>query len=206
MSGEAPRPKRSRKSIAFQPNAGSNKTSTALAPEAPAKSSRKTRSKSLGPGGLDTLNIEEGAKEVLKNSNGNGRRASVGVLVPVARERGVLIGRIAGSDHPGQIHFKAHTSCITSKGDSSPSTPNATAWCTYQRIHAAKQHLSTTAPAAYSTNSYDTFAYRRGTTTQSGNPSTTCCKTTITRKPSRFFCAGSYFAHLGCGRLLSWGW
>ncbi|KAI5858962.1 Spc7 kinetochore protein-domain-containing protein [Tricharina praecox] len=76
------RPRRSRKSIAFQPNAsGSNKSAAAPAPEAPAKSTRKTRSKSLGPGGLDALNAAEGRKDVLKSGNGNGRRESIAPAV-----------------------------------------------------------------------------------------------------------------------------
>jgi kinetochore protein Spc7/SPC105 len=72
------RPRRSRKSIAFQPNAsGASKDNSTVVPEAPAKSIRKSRSKSLGPGGLDALNAEEkNKKDILKSGNGNGRRAS----------------------------------------------------------------------------------------------------------------------------------
>lgn len=78
---DSSRPRRSRKSIGFQPNAsGSNKIAATPAPEAPAKGTRKTRSKSLGPGGLDVLNAAEGRKDVLKSGNGNGRRESVGLV------------------------------------------------------------------------------------------------------------------------------
>lgn len=78
---DSSRPRRSRKSIAFQPNAsGSSKSVVTSAPEAPAKVTRKMRSKSLGPGGLDALNGTEGGKDVLKSGNGNGRRESVGPL------------------------------------------------------------------------------------------------------------------------------
>ena len=80
MSGETPRPRRSRKSIAFQPNAsGAAKDAPKPAAEAPQK--KKSRSKSLGPGGLDALNAEESKKNVLKNGNGNGRRTSVSALL-----------------------------------------------------------------------------------------------------------------------------
>jgi hypothetical protein len=74
-----PRKRRSRKSIATQPNTAKNKESDAPEPEAPAKNMRKSRSKSLGPGGLSALNAEEGNGKsgILKNGNGNGRRASV---------------------------------------------------------------------------------------------------------------------------------
>jgi hypothetical protein len=62
----------SRKSIAYQPH--TNKEVSAPLPEAPAKISRKTRSKSLGPDGLDV----ENKKNALKDGAGN--RVSVGRL------------------------------------------------------------------------------------------------------------------------------
>ncbi|KAF8253740.1 Spc7-domain-containing protein [Wilcoxina mikolae CBS 423.85] len=90
MSGESVRPRRSRKSIAFQPNAsGASKDNSTAAPEASTKSTRKTRSKSLGPGGLDALNAEENKKDILKSGNGNGRRASS--LAPVHQVKSILM-------------------------------------------------------------------------------------------------------------------
>jgi hypothetical protein len=75
MSGETVRPRRSRKSIAFQPNASdASKETAAAVPEVPTK--RKSRSKSLGPGGLAELNAEESKKDPLKNGSGNRRRES----------------------------------------------------------------------------------------------------------------------------------
>ena len=96
MSGETTRPRRSRKSIAFQPNAsGAAKDAPKPAAEAPQK--KKSRSKSLGPGGLDALNAEESKRNVLKNGNGNGRRTSVSVLLVSG-----VHGR-AGADRDGKM-------------------------------------------------------------------------------------------------------
>ncbi|CCX10554.1 Similar to Kinetochore protein spc7; acc. no. O59757 [Pyronema omphalodes CBS 100304] len=88
MSGETVRPRRSRKSIAFQPNASeASKETAAAVPEVPTK--RKSRSKSLGPGGLAELNAEESKKDPLKNGSGNRRRESS--VTPAPQVKGILM-------------------------------------------------------------------------------------------------------------------
>ncbi|TGZ83242.1 Spc7-domain-containing protein [Ascodesmis nigricans] len=76
MSSEQPRPRRSRKSIGFQPNSATATHDPLTAAVGNSKPSRKSRSKSLGPGGLEALNAAAGAG-ILKASNGNGRRESI---------------------------------------------------------------------------------------------------------------------------------
>ncbi|KAH0610235.1 uncharacterized protein H6S33_011762 [Morchella sextelata] len=87
----APGKRRSRKSIAVMPNAaatnnnvpeGGSKESTSLA----LKPKKKSRSKSLGPGGLDA-NGGASAENGLKSGSGNGRRES---LAPAATVKSIL--------------------------------------------------------------------------------------------------------------------
>ncbi|RPA92531.1 Spc7-domain-containing protein [Choiromyces venosus 120613-1] len=88
---QLPKPRRSRKSIAVMP------TSSAATPqinknpfsstEPTAKPTRKSRSKSLGPGGLDALNGTSNGRG-LKDANGNGRRVSS--IVPQVQVKSIL--------------------------------------------------------------------------------------------------------------------
>ena len=78
MSGRNARPKRDRKSIAIQPNTAAATAAAVAAANAPSRPVRKSRSKSLGPGGIEALNANETEKEVLTAINENSRRASVG--------------------------------------------------------------------------------------------------------------------------------
>jgi len=75
-----PKPRRSRKSIAVIPTSSVaatqvGKENSSSAESAAARPTRKSRSKSLGPGGLDALNGESNGRG-LKDANGNGRRVS----------------------------------------------------------------------------------------------------------------------------------
>ncbi|KAI5805033.1 Spc7 kinetochore protein-domain-containing protein [Geopyxis carbonaria] len=93
MSGDATaRPRRSRKSIAFQPHSSGKKDSQILTPPEPAtKNARKSRSKSLGPGGLEALNAAEGGKQgILKDGSGNEGRESVANTIMAPQVKSIL--------------------------------------------------------------------------------------------------------------------
>ncbi|PUU77847.1 Spc7 kinetochore protein-domain-containing protein [Tuber borchii] len=85
-----PKPRRSRKSIAVMPTssvAQASKENSSSTESTAAKPTRKSRSKSLGPGGLDALNGESNGRG-LKDANGNGRRVSS--IVPQAQVKSIL--------------------------------------------------------------------------------------------------------------------
>ncbi|KAG0644661.1 Spc7 kinetochore protein-domain-containing protein [Tuber brumale] len=89
---QLPKPRRSRKSIAVMPS--SSVASTQISKESSsstestiAKPTRKSRSKSLGPGGLDALNGTSNGRG-LKDANGNGRRVSS--IIPQAQVKSIL--------------------------------------------------------------------------------------------------------------------
>ncbi|CUS09801.1 unnamed protein product, partial [Tuber aestivum] len=87
-----PKPRRSRKSIAVMPSSSAattqiSKENSSSTESAIAKPTRKSRSKSLGPGGLDALNDTSNGRG-LKDANGNGRRISS--IVPQAQVKSIL--------------------------------------------------------------------------------------------------------------------
>ncbi|CAZ86060.1 unnamed protein product [Tuber melanosporum] len=120
---QLPKPRRSRKSIAVMPS--SSVASTQISKENSsstestiAKPTRKSRSKSLGPGGLDALNGTSNGRG-LKDANGNGRRVSS--IIPQAQVKSILKPTLPLS--PIQA-IPAHRSRGGNKQSSSVSQPS----------------------------------------------------------------------------------
>ena len=121
-----PKPRRSRKSIAVMPTSSvaqiskENSSSTELTA---AKPTRKSRSKSLGPGGLDALNGESNGRG-LKDANGNGRRVSsvcdykFPLLCICNGLTGSLLFRnLDRTAGPSKVYSKAYITAFANPGD-----------------------------------------------------------------------------------------